>query len=187
MPPVTTLETARLRLRPWRTTDRAPFAALNADPAVMEHFPAVLDRSASDALAERIDTGLHERGWGLWAVEVPGVTPFAGFVGLAVPRFEAAFTPAVEVGWRLARPWWGRGYAPEAAREVVRFALDDLGLAEVVSFTAEGNVRSRRVMDKIGLVHDPVDDFDHPDLPAGHPLRRHVLYRGPRRPDGPDA
>jgi RimJ/RimL family protein N-acetyltransferase len=187
MPPVTTLETPRLRLRAWRDADREPFAALNADPVVMEHFPAPLDRAASDALADRIAGGLAERGWGLWAVEAPDVAPFVGFVGLAVPRFTAHFTPAVEVGWRLARPWWGRGYAPEAAREVVRFAQDGLGLAEVVSFTAEGNVRSRRVMEKIGLTHDPADDFDHPDLPVGHRLRRHVLYRGPRTTTGPDA
>ncbi|WP_019144277.1 GNAT family N-acetyltransferase [Aeromicrobium massiliense] len=187
MRPATTLTTARLRLRPWRAEDREPFAVLNADPVVMEHFPSTLDREQSDALADRIATGLDERGWGLWALEVPGVTPFAGFVGLAVPRFDAAFTPAVEVGWRLARPWWGRGYAPEAAREAVRFGLDELGLEEVVSFTAVGNARSRRVMEKVGLTHDPADDFDHPDLPDGHRLRRHVLYRGPARTTGPDA
>lgn len=187
MRPATTLTTVRLRLRPWRVEDREPFATLNADPAVMEHFPSTLDRQQSDALADRIAAGLDERGWGLWALEVPGVTPFAGFVGLSVPRFEAAFTPAVEVGWRLARPWWGRGYASEAAREVVRFGLDELALDEVVSFTAEGNARSRRVMERIGLTRDPADDFDHPDLPDGHPLRRHVLYRGPARTEGPDA
>lgn len=187
MRPATTLTTARLRLRPWRAADREPFAALNADPVVMEHFPSRLDREQSDALADRIATGLDERGWGLWALEVPGVTPFAGFVGLSVPGFEAAFTPAVEVGWRLARPWWGRGYAPEAAREAVRFGLDELGLDEVVSFTAVSNARSRRVMEKIGLTHDPADDFDHPNLPDGHPLQRHVLYRGPARTAGPDA
>lgn len=187
MRPATTLETVRLRLRPWRTDDREPFAELNADPVVMEHFPAPLDRAASDALADRIATGLDERGWGLWALEVPGVTPFAGFVGLSVPGFEAAFTPAVEVGWRLARPWWGHGYASEAAREAVRFGRDELGLDEVVSFTAVGNRRSRRVMERIGLTHDPADDFDHPGLPDGHPLQRHVLYRGPGRAEGPDA
>jgi RimJ/RimL family protein N-acetyltransferase len=187
MRPATTLETPRLRLRPWRAADREPFAALNADPVVMEHFPARLDRAASDALADRIATGLDERGWGLWALEVPGVTPFAGFVGLSAPGFEAPFTPAVEVGWRLARPWWGHGYASEAAREAVRFGLDELGLDEVVSFTTVGNVRSRQVMERIGLTHDPADDFDHPSLPEGHPQRRHVLYRGPGRTAGPDA
>jgi RimJ/RimL family protein N-acetyltransferase len=175
------LVTERLVLRGWRPSDRQPFAALNADPVVMEHFPAPLSRAESDAFADRCEADMAERGWGLWAVEAPGVADFVGFVGLAVPRFEAPFLPAVEVGWRLALPWWGRGYAPEAARAALRYAWDHLGLDEVVSFTAVGNVNSRRVMVKIGLVQDPAGDFDHPSLPVGHRLRRHVLYRG-RRP-----
>jgi RimJ/RimL family protein N-acetyltransferase len=120
---------------------------------------------------------LAERGFGLWAVEVPGVAPFIGFTGLSVPHFEAPFTPCVEIGWRLAREHWGCGYAPEAARAALSFGFERLGLAEIVAFTAAGNARSRRVMEKIGMTHDPADDFEHPSLPAGHRLRRHVLYR----------
>jgi len=180
------LATERLVLRRWRPSDREPFAALNADPVVMEHFPGPLTRAESDAFADRCEADIAERGWGLWAVEAPGVADFVGFVGLAVPRFEAPFLPAVEVGWRLARPWWGRGYAPEAARASLAFAWDDLDLDAVVSFTAVANAKSRRVMVKVGLVHDRAGDFDHPSLPVGHRLRRHVLYRG-RRPAGRPA
>jgi len=172
-----TLATARLRLRPWRDDDLAPFAALNADPRVMEFFPAALDRAQSDALAARIRAHLGERGFGLWAVEVSGVAPFAGFVGLSVPRFEAHFTPCVEIGWRLAREHWGRGYATEGAVAALAFGFRDLGLTEIVSFTAPANQPSRRVMSRLGMTRDPRDDFDHPALPAGHALRRHVLYR----------
>jgi RimJ/RimL family protein N-acetyltransferase len=143
----------------------------------MEHFPAVLTRVESDAFAARIRAELAERGFGLWAVEAPGVAPFIGFTGLAVPRFAAHFTPCVEIGWRLAREHWGRGYAPEAARAALAFGFERLGLAEIVSFTALGNARSRRVMEKLGMTHDPAGDFEHPGLPPGHPLRRHVLYR----------
>lgn len=171
------LRTARLLLREWRDEDLAPFAKLNADPQVMRYFPAVLDRSASDAMAVRIRARLAVDGWGLWAVEVPGVAPFIGFVGLARPRFESHFAPGVEVGWRLARTHWGRGYAPEAAREALRFGFADLGLDEIVSFTTTANLPSRRVMEKIGMSRDPSDDFEHPDLPPGHPKRVHVLYR----------
>jgi RimJ/RimL family protein N-acetyltransferase len=171
------IRTDRLRLRCWLPADREPFAALNADPAVMEHFPAVLSRDESDALAARIEERFDERGFGQWAVEVPGVTSFAGFIGLAEPRFEAHFTPCVEIGWRLARECWGRGYATEGARAALSFGFNELGLAEIVSFTVPANMRSRRVMEKIGMTHTPADDFDHPLLPEGHPLRRHVLYR----------
>lgn len=178
---VAELRTERLLLRAWRPTDRDPYAALNADPVVMEHFPAPLTRAESDAHVDRILAAFEEHGWGLWAAEVPGEADFIGFIGLAIPRFEAPFTPCVEVGWRLAQSAWGRGYAPEGATEALRFAFDDLGLDEVLSFTSVGNTKSRRVMEKIGLTHDPADDFDHPNLPPGHRLRRHVLYRG-RRP-----
>jgi RimJ/RimL family protein N-acetyltransferase len=164
-------------LRAWRDLDLEPFAALNADPVVMEHFPATLSRAESDAFAVRVRSEMAERGFGLWAVEVPGVAPFVGFTGLAVPRFEAHFTPCVEVGWRLAREHWGRGYAPEAARAALAHGFGALGLDEIVSFTAVGNVRSRRVMEKLGMTHDPAEDFDHPGLPPGHRLRRHALYR----------
>lgn len=171
------LRTDRLVLRRWRPADLAPFAALNADPEVMEHFPSTLDRAASDALAAAADAGFDERGFGLWAVEVAATGAFIGFTGLAVPRFEAHFTPVVEVGWRLARPAWGHGYATEAATAALDDAFGRLGLAEVVSFTAVPNARSQAVMRRLGMTHDPGDDFDHPNLPAGHRLRRHVLYR----------
>ena len=172
-----TLRTERLVMRGWRPSDRAPHAAMNADPRVMEHFPGTMTRAESDAFVERMEGHFAEHGFGLWAVEVPGEAELIGFVGLAVPRFEAHFTPAVEVGWRLAAEWWGRGYATEAAREALRFGFEDAGLAEIVSFTAPANERSRAVMRRIGMTHDPADDFDHPALPTGHRLRRHVLYR----------
>ncbi len=189
---MTELRTDRLHLRQWRDSDFAAFATLNADAEVMEHFPARLTRETSDALATREHARIAARGWGLWAVEVVdaqagaeaagsasapgGATPFIGFVGLAEPEFDAHFTPAVEIGWRLARPAWGHGYATEAAHAVVRFAFDELGLHELVSFTFVENRRSRRVMERLGMTHEPADDFDHPSL-AGHPLQRHVLYR----------
>jgi RimJ/RimL family protein N-acetyltransferase len=141
----------------------------------MEHFPSVLTRAESDATADRIEQHFERYGFGLWAVEIPRVVPFAGFVGLAVPAFEAHFTPCVEIGWRLAREHWGFGYATEAAREVLNFAFAELGLDEVVSFTVPANLRSRRVMERIGMTHNPADDFDHPNMPET--MRRHVLYR----------
>lgn len=174
------LATARARLRRWRPEDREPFAALNADPEVMRHYPAVLSRAESDALADRIEEHFTRHGFGLWALELPGVAPFAGYVGLSVPRFEAAFTPCVEIGWRLARAHWDHGHASEAARNVLTFGFGELGLREIVSFTVPENARSRRVMERIGMTRDPRDDFDHPLLPEGHPLRRHVLYRKSR-------
>ena len=171
------LKTDRLLLRRWQPADRAPFAALNADPRVMEHLSAPLSRQASDALGERIEAHWGEQGFGLWAVEVPGVAPFVGFTGLSIPGFQAHFTPCVEIGWRLAAHFWGRGYAGEAARAALSFGFERLRLGEIVSFTADGNLRSRRVMERIGMLRDPADDFEHPALPEGHPLRRHVLYR----------
>lgn len=171
------LRTERLRLRRWVPADREPFAALNADPVVMEFFPSTLTRDESDAIAFRIELLFEQQGFGLWAVEIPGVTPFAGFIGLAVPRFEAHFTPCMEIGWRLAAAYWGRGYATEGARASLTFAFDTLHVSEVVALTAAGNVRSRRVMERLGMTREPSDDFDHPMLPPGHPLRRHVLYR----------
>ena len=177
MSPRREIDTARLRLRRWLPSDRVPFAALNADPLVMEHFPSVLSPDESDALADRIDTHFERHGFGLWAVQIRGSAPFAGFVGLAVPSFETSFTPCVEVGWRLAREHWGRGFATEGAQAAVELAARDLGLREVVSYTVPANRRSRRVMEKLGMTNDPADDFDHPELPVEHPLRRHVLYR----------
>jgi RimJ/RimL family protein N-acetyltransferase len=180
MPLPTELRTDRVLLRRWRPEDRAPFASLNADPRVMEYFPILLSPEASDALVDRIDAHFARHGYGLWAAEIPGVTAFAGFVGLAIPTFYAPFMPAVEIGWRLAAEHWGRGYATEAARAVLSFGFEEVGLSEIVSFTVPANVRSRRVMERIGMTHDPSDDFDHPALPEGHSFRRHVLYRAVR-------
>ena len=171
---VAELQTERLRLRGWVDADREPFAALNADPVVMEHFAAPLSRAESDAFVERTLATFAAQGWGLWAAERTDTGAFIGYVGLAVPRFEADFTPCVEIGWRLARAHWGQGFAPEAAREVVRFAFEDLGLDELVSFTYVGNTNSRRVMEKIGMRFER--EFDHPSLPEGHRIRRHALY-----------
>ncbi len=173
------LRTPRLLLRGWRASDREPFAALNVDPVVMELMPRLLSRADSDAFADAKGHDLRERGWGLWAAEVPGEADFVGFIGLNPPGFEAHFTPCVEIGWRLAQEAWDRGLATEGATAVLALALGALGLDEVVSFTSVDNHRSRRVMEKIGLTHDPADDFDHPRLEPGHPLRRHVLYRSP--------
>jgi ribosomal-protein-alanine N-acetyltransferase len=173
------LLTERLALRRWRTSDRAPFAELNADPEVMEHFPSLMTRAESDAFIDRIEARFDEHGWGLWALEVMATGEFIGFTGLQVPGFPAPFMPAVEIGWRLARPAWGHGYASEAARRALEFGFSDLGLPEIVAFTAVGNVRSRAVMERLGMTRDPADDFDHPFLIEGHRLRRHVLYRHP--------
>ena len=171
------LRTNRLVLRRWREADREPFAALNADPRVMEHFPALLTPQETDAMIARMEAHFDKHGFGLWAVEVPGSAAFVGFVGLSVPQYQTHFTPCVEIGWRLAAEHWGRGYATEAARAAVTFGFESLGLAEIVSFTATQNLRSRRVMEKIGMFYDLAGDFDHPLLPPGHRLCRHVLYR----------
>ena len=173
---MTELRGERVLLRPWRDEDIEPWAEMNADPRVMEHFPSVLSREEAEESAARIRSHVDEEGWGLWALEVPGVHDFAGFVGLAVPTFDAPFQPGVEVGWRLPVAAWGRGYASEGARLALDRAFDSLGWAEVLSFTAVGNARSRAVMERLGMHHDERDDFDHPRL-AGSPLERHVLYR----------
>lgn len=171
------ISSERLVLRRWRASDREAFAALNTEPRVLEFLPGALSRAESDALITRIEAHIDEHGFGFWAAEIPGVAACAGFVGLAVPRFDAHFTPCVEIGWRLAPEVWGKGYATEGARAVLDFAFDELGLEEVVSYTAPLNSASRRVMEKLGMTHDPAQDFDHPLLPAGDPLRRMVLYR----------
>lgn len=171
---MTGLRGPRIRLRAWRDEDLDPFAALNADPAVMEFLPRTLSREESAQMIARLQATLEARGWGLWAVDLDGRC--IGFAGLAVPGFEAHFTPCVEIGWRLARAAWGRGYATEAARLAAAYGFETLGLAAIVSFTAVANRRSRRVMEKLGMQHRPEDDFDHPRLP-GHRLQRHALYR----------
>jgi RimJ/RimL family protein N-acetyltransferase len=177
MHPCASLETARLILRRWREPDLAPFARLNGDPAVMEYMPKLLTREESDAFAAHIEAQFDPYGFGLWAAELRATGEFIGFIGLSIPRFEASFTPCVEIGWRLAQAHWGQGLASEGARAVARYAFENLRLPELVSFTVPANTRSRRVMEKLGMTHDPRDDFDHPLLPAGHLLRRHVLYR----------
>ncbi len=164
-------------LRPWRASDRAPFAAMGADPRVMRFLGPLLTRAQSDALADRIAAHFAERGFGLWALEVPQVAEFAGFVGLSTASFAAPFTPCIEVGWRLAPALWGRGYATEAARAALRFGFEQLALGEILAFTTVANHASRAVMERLGMTHDPRDDFEHPALAPGDPLRPHVLYR----------
>jgi RimJ/RimL family protein N-acetyltransferase len=150
---------------------------MNGDGLVMKFFPTALSQEESDRFAAANEAHIEEHGWGLWAVDVLDIAPFAGFIGLSRPRFEAHFTPCVEVGWRLDPTFWGRGYATEGAQAALAFGFDTLGLDEIVSFTTEANLPSRRVMERLGMTHDPRDDFDHPALPPGHPLRHHVLYR----------
>ena len=169
-------DTQRLRLRQWCTADRDPFAALNADPRVMEYFPAPLARAESDAMADRCQSLIKERGWGFWAVETQTTREFIGFVGLHSPAAELPFSPCVEVGWRLAFAHWGKGFASEAARGALRVGFNSLGLAEIVSFTAVCNRRSRAVMEKLQM-QEMADTFEHPAVPAGSPLREHCLYR----------
>lgn len=181
----TPLPTPRLLLRPWRAQDREPCARMTADPEVMRlMFPGALSRAESDALVDRIETHFSHHGFGMWALEIPGVTDFAGFVGLSVPSYVAAFTPCVEVGWRIARAFWGQGYATEAAATAMAYGYDTLGLEEIVAITVPHNLRSRRVMEKLTMTLDPRGNFEHPLLPPGHPLRGHVLYRKPYRHHG---
>ena len=171
------LSSSRIRLRRWRDADRDAFAALNSDARVMKFFPRLLTRAQSDEMIDYLEGHFRQHDFGLWAVEVPGVAPFIGFAGLLVPRLTAHFTPCVEVGWRLAFAYWGRGYATEAARLALGYGFGTLGLSDLVSYTTVANRRSRAVMERLGMRHDPAEDFDHPELPEGHPLRRHVLYR----------
>ena len=171
------IETARLILRRWRAADLGPFAAINADPLAMRFMPAAMTAEESLGMVERIEAHFETHGFGIWAVEAPGVSPFIGFVGLQRVPFEAHFTPAVEIGWRLSPAHWGKGYASEAAKAALRFGFEDLNLDQIVSFTVTANKASWSVMERIGMTRDPKDDFDHPRLPQGHPLRLHVLYR----------
>ena len=171
---MTELRGPRVVLRAWRDEDLDPFAALNADPAVMEFLPGPLSREASAQMIARMRSAIDERGWGFWAVDLGGRC--IGFTGITYPRFEAHFTPCVEIGWRLAREAWGHGYATEAARLALDYGFGALALPEIVAFTTVANRRSRRVMERLRMRCRPEDDFDHPSLP-GHPLQRHVLYR----------
>lgn len=174
--PVAELATERLRLRQWREADRGPFAAMSADPVVMEFYPAPSTREESDAAIDRWRSQIADQGWSNWAVELARSREFIGFVGLTVPRRVLPFSPCVEVGWRLGQRHWGKGYATEAARAALAFGFDELALEEIVSFTAIVNRRSRAVMERIGMTNAG-QDFEHPAVPEGHPLRPHCLYR----------
>ena len=168
-------EPEEIILRQWRDSDLEPYAAMNADPEVMRYFPGLLTRAETAASLQRLHRAIDERGWGTWAVDVDG--EFAGFTGLNVPTFAAPFMPCVEIGWRFRRKYWGRSLAYRAARAVLARGFESLKLAEIVSFTATTNLRSRRLMERLGFEHDPDGDFDHPSIREGHELRRHVLYR----------
>jgi RimJ/RimL family protein N-acetyltransferase len=170
-------ETERLVLRHWRQSDKDPFARMNADARVMEFMPCALTRGQSDELADRIEAHFRRYGFGLCAVELRNKLALIGFIGLNVPSFHAHFTPCVEIGWRLSADCWGQGLATEGARRMVEYASEQLRLAALVSFTVPANVRSRRVMEKLGMSRNAADNFDHPAFPEGHPLRKHVLYR----------
>lgn len=175
MPKLIEFETERLRLRQWCAADREPFALLTADPKVMEYFPSVLDREASDRSADRCEAHIADHGWGLWVAELLASNEFVGYVGLSSPRPELPFAPGVEIGWRLAAQFWGRGLATEAARGALRVAYELLGLPEIVSFTSVGNLRSRAVMERLGMTE--TETFEHPNIAVGNALRKHCLYR----------
>jgi RimJ/RimL family protein N-acetyltransferase len=170
------VETERLHLRQWIESDREPFARLNADPRVMEFFPSILDRSTSDAMIDRLQTKIADKGWGFWAVESKQDKQFIGFVGLEIPKADLPFSPCVEIGWRLAFEYWGKGYATEAAKVARKVGFDRLELPEIVSFTTIDNHRSRAVMERLGMNLE-AETFEHPSLPVGHSLREHCLYR----------
>lgn len=170
------VETPRLLLRQWARSDRAPFAALNADPIVMAHFPATLTREESDALADHCECLIAERGWGAWATQIKATGEFIGIVGLHIPQDDLPVSPCVEILWRLARAHWGQGFATEAARGVLRFGFEVLRLPEIVSFTVPSNIRSRAVMERLGMQMDAAT-FEHPGVPVGHAFRTHVNYR----------
>lgn len=171
------MNTKRLTLRPWNETDREAFILINQDPLVMEHMPSLLSAAETDAFIARIQDHFREHGFGLWAVEVKESGECIGYIGLSAPSFTAHFTPCVEIGWRLSSKHWGKGYATEGAKAVLEHAFKNLGLSEIVSFTVPANVRSIRVMEKIGMQRDFDGDFAHPKLPAEHRLSNHVLYR----------
>jgi RimJ/RimL family protein N-acetyltransferase len=171
------LRSARLRLRQWTEADRIPFAAMHADPAVMEFMPNTLDAAQCDGLIARNARHFAQHGIGLWSLEVVGGQPFIGYAGLLRTPFAAPFTPCVELAWMLAWDFWGHGYAFEAARTVCERAFGDWGFEELVAFTVPANIRARRLMARLGMIHHEAEDFAHPRLPEGHPLRRHVLYR----------
>jgi ribosomal-protein-alanine N-acetyltransferase len=178
------LTTERVILRRWQPGDLAPFGSLNADPQVMEYFPAVMNRAESDALVDRIEMHFAEHGWGLWAAERRDTGDFIGFVGLSPVPDDLSLAPGTEVGWRLARAHWGQGFATEGARASLAYAFNEVGLDEILSFTSAANVRSQRVMQKLGMHRDSANDFEHPRFPDWSD-RHHVVYRLARTvPDG---
>jgi ribosomal-protein-alanine N-acetyltransferase len=170
------LTTPRLILRLWREADRAPLAAITGDPHTMRFFPAVRTPAQSDAWLDRTQAHIQRLGYGIWAVELPG-TGLIGFVGLSAIPSDLPVASGVELAWTLGAAWWGNGYAPEAARAAAADGFARFDLAELVAFTAAVNAPSRRVMEKLGMRLDPMASFDHPRIPSGHVLRRHVLYR----------
>jgi RimJ/RimL family protein N-acetyltransferase len=171
------IQTGRLILRRWHSSDIEPFANLNADPRVMEFFPTTLSRAETETMISKIEEKIRQQGFGFWAAELRETKNFIGFIGLNRPGYPLSFSPCVEIGWRLAFDHWGRGYAQEGARAVLTYGFERLRLKEIVSFTTVNNLRSRRVMERIGMAYDAHGDFDHPNVPENHPLRRHVLYR----------
>lgn len=180
--PMPEVRTERLVLRAWRDSDLAPNAQMNANPNVMEYFPKILTPEESLELVQKLQKLYFEHGTCFWVVEIPGVTPFAGILGSLTPGPDVSYSSATEIGWRLDQPYWGRGYATEGARAAMEDAFTRLGAPEVVAVTATTNLKSMKVMEKIGMKRDLAADFDHPRIPEGHPLRRHVLFRSPRRP-----
>jgi len=174
------ISTKRLVLRRWRPEDVAPFAKMNADPLTMRFMPGVLTEAETRVLVDRFEAHHQQHGFGVWALEAPGVSPLIGYTGLQRVSFDAPFVPAVEIGWRLAPAFWGKGYATEAAEAALRIGFEDLNLDQIVSFTVMANEPSWSVMKRLGMTRDPAEDFDHPRLAVGHSLRRHILYRKKR-------
>lgn len=174
------IKTERLFLRQWKVEDLEPFAQLNADTRVREYFPSILSKEESDASVKIMSEHIEKCGWGFWAASLIETGEFIGFIGLEDVHFSAPFNqfkPAVEIGWRLAFNHWGKGYATEGAKAVLQYGFNILNLEEIVSFTAVQNMRSRHVMEKIGMCRDEFDDFDHPNVTDDHPLKKHVLYK----------
>ncbi len=167
--------TARLKLREWKEADKEPFFELNSDPRVMELMPKLLSKEESDQLIERIKRQFQEDGYSFFALELIENQTFIGLIGLSIPKFQSFFTPCVEIGWRLAYNYWGKGYATEGAKASLNYGFNELNLSEIVSFTVPQNIRSRQVMERIGMKN--IDEFEHPLLPQGHPLRKHILYK----------
>lgn len=175
------LKTERLILRPWKKSDLEPFCTMNQDPKVMEFYPSTLTKKESDAFAQKIQREYAQRGYGFWAIEVPKIANFIGYVGLNYWDLKMDFAPCIDIGWRLASPFWGKGYATEGAKEVLHYSFENLKLEEIVAMATIGNFRSHRIMEKLGMQHSPKENFHHPKLPKEHPLSLRVLYRLPRK------